>query len=89
MPAAKISRDVIALVHGRGKERCLLNGKGQGEENFFPPFFIAKETYAFPSCFLAASTTASVVKPKCFSRSFSGEEAPKVCIPIMAPVVPT
>src|SRR5262249_26644371 len=37
----------------------------------------------------AASTTASGVKPNFVCRSFSGADAPNVCIPIAAPVVPT
>ena len=35
------------------------------------------------------ATIASGVKPNFFCRSFRGAEAPKVCIPIIAPPVPT
>ena len=43
----------------------------------------------FPSCSFAAATTWSVVKPKCWRRSFSGAEAPKLFIPRIFPVRPT
>src|SRR5262249_56010484 len=41
------------------------------------------------SCSLAAATTAPGVKPNFFCNSFSGAEAPNVCMPIMRPVKPT
>src|SRR5262249_50187312 len=37
----------------------------------------------------AASSTRSGVKPNFRSRSLSGAEEPKVCMPILAPVLPT
>src|SRR5262245_2102274 len=41
-----------------------------------------------PTCPLAAATTASTVKPKCFIKSLSGAEAPNVRMPIIWPVLP-
>src|ERR1022692_1323899 len=42
---------------------------------------------AFAS-FLASSATRSAVKPNFVSNSFSGADAPKVCIPMLAPCNP-
>ncbi len=40
------------------------------------------------ACARAASSTFSAVKPNLPSRSLIGAEAPKVCMPTMAPVEP-
>src|SRR5262245_60709850 len=45
--------------------------------------------FAAAICSLAAATTLSGVKPNFFCSSFSGAEAPKVCMPIVVPVGPT
>ena len=41
------------------------------------------------SCALAAAITFSVVKPNFFIRSSIGADAPKLCMPILAPAAPT
>jgi hypothetical protein len=46
-------------------------------------------SFASASCCFAASNTFSGVKPNFFSRSLSGAEEPNVCMPILAPVIPT
>ena len=45
--------------------------------------------FEFDMALRAAATTASVVKPKCFCRSFQGADAPNVCMPIICPFGPT
>ena len=42
-----------------------------------------------PSCCFAAASTFSRVKPNFFIRSLIGADAPKVCMPILAPLGPT
>ena len=41
------------------------------------------------SCSRAAASTFSVVKPNFFSKSLIGAEAPKECMPMRAPLLPT
>lgn len=44
--------------------------------------------FHFATWAFAVAATFSAVNPKCFMRSFAGAEAPKPCIPIIAPPFP-
>lgn len=46
-------------------------------------------TLDFGICYLASASAFAGVKQNFVSRSLSGAEEPKVCIPIPAPVAPT